>query len=236
MRKMLLFLFVVLFVFSGKSQGIKVMLVTGGHAFDTVQFFQMFDVLEGVEYEHFAQPNANKAIAKGAAEEFDVLVFYDMWKDISADQKAAYLKLTKQGKPFLFLHHSIVSYQKWGEFENIVGGKYVQEGKRVPEEKISTYDHDVWLYCYVENHTPITAGISEFRFFDEAYGNLRISDNVKPLLRTKHPKASDYVAWQHVYNKSNIVYLQMGHDKRTFENENFRKLVYQAIKYLAITN
>lgn len=236
MKKIVFLFVIILFVFAGRSQSIKVMLVTGGHAFDTVQFFQMFDVMHGIEYKHFAQPSANKEIENGAAEEFDVLVFYDMWDKISADQKAAYLKLTKQGKPFLFLHHSIASYQKWGEFEKLVGGKYTEKGKRVPEELVSTYDHDVWVYCNVENHTPITAGISEFRFFDEVYGNLSISDEVKPLLRTKHPKASDYIAWQHVYNKSNVVYVQLGHDRRCYENQNYQKLLLQAIKYLAITN
>ncbi len=236
MKRILLFALLSLGGIIAHGQGIKVMLVTGGHAYDTIPFFQMFDDMQGITYQHFEQPNANKAIAKGAADEFDVLVFYDMWNNISANEKAAYLRLTRQGKPFLFLHHSIVSYQNWGEFENLVGGKYVREGKRIPKEKQSSYDHDVWVYCYVENHTPITSGIKEFKFFDEVYGNLTISDEVQPLLRTKHPKASDYMAWKHVYNKSNVVYLQMGHDKRSYENENFQKLIYQSIKYLAITN
>ncbi len=228
-----------LFVFSvtiSKSQSIKVMLVTGGHAFDTLQFFQMFDAMEGVEYEHFEQPKANNEISKGTADDFDVLVFYDMWKTISEAEKKAYLNLTKEGKPFLFLHHSLASYQKWKEFENIIGGKYFEKGKKVPEELWSTYEHDVWLYCTVDTHSPITSGIKQFRFFDEAYGNVRISDNVKTLLRTKHPKSMEYVAWHNVYNKSNIVYIQPGHDKRTYVEKDYRALLGQAIKYLAITN
>lgn len=236
MRKLLLFLFFASLFLVCKSQPVKVMVVTGGHAFDTVLFFQMFDAFENIEYEHFAQPKANSELTKGIADNFEVLVFYDMWKTISNEEKAAYLKLTKQGKPFLFLHHSIASYQNWNEFENILGGKYFEKGKRVPEELLSTYDHDVWVYSTIENYTPVTSGFKDLRFFDEVYGNVRISENVKPLLKTRHPKSMEYVAWQHVYNQSNIVYIQSGHDRRTYESEDYRKLLKQAIKFLANTN
>jgi hypothetical protein len=48
-----------------QAQPIKVMLITGGHSFDTVQFFEMFDSFENIEYEHFQQPMANAAIVPG---------------------------------------------------------------------------------------------------------------------------------------------------------------------------
>ncbi|MEN8116206.1 MAG: ThuA domain-containing protein [Bacteroidota bacterium] len=236
MKRIVSFLFILLFVFPVFSQPVKVMLVTGGHAYDTVQFFHLFDALEDVEYEHFEQPFANREIAKDLAEEHDVLVFYDMWNTISDSEIAAYIKMTKLGKPFLFLHHSIASYQEWPEFERIIGGKYFQAGEDVPEELLSSYEHDVWVYSKVETYTPVTAGFRELRFFDEVYDNIRISDDIIPLLRTKHPKSMDYIAWENSYNSSKIVYLQPGHDYRTYESEDYRKLVLQAIKYLAKTN
>jgi type 1 glutamine amidotransferase len=211
------------------------MVVTGGHAFDTIQFFDMFDALPDIEYEHFQQPGANKKIAADLAKDFDVIVFYDMWKNISETEKGAYLKLTQKGMPLLFLHHSIVSYQDWPEFENIVGGKYVEKARGVPDDEVSTYEHDIWVYTKVENYTPVTAGLKEPRFFDEIYGNVRISEDVLPLLRTTHPKSMEYIAWQHKYNNSQVVYIQPGHDYRTYDNEEFRKLLIQAIKFLAGT-
>jgi len=219
-----------------KAQPIKVMLVTGGHAYDTIQFFDMFDALAGIEYTHFVQPKANQKLVKDLAKDFDVLVFYDMWKSISEAEKSAYLKLTQKGKPFLFLHHSIASYQDWPEFEKLLGGKYVEKGRGVPVEDQSNYEHDVWVYTKVENYTAVTVGFKEPRFFDEIYGNVHISDDVMPLLKTSHPKSMEYVAWQHKYNNSQVVYLQPGHDYRTYANEEYRKLLLQAIKFLAGTN
>jgi uncharacterized protein len=224
------FLFLILFT---QAQSIKIMVVTGGHAYDTVQFTDMFDALEGVEYEHFQQPKANQKLVKDLAEDFDVLVFYDMWKSISEIEKSAYLKLTEQGKPFLFLHHSIASYQDWPEFEKLLGGKYVEKARGVPVEEQSTYEHDVWVYGKVENITPVTRGFSEIRFFDEVYGNVRISDDVFPLIKTRHPQSMEIIAWENKYNNSKIIYLQPGHDRRTYESEDYKKLLLQAIKYLA---
>ena len=232
MKRIQFIFFFLISVNFGHAQPIKVMLVTGGHAFDTIQFFEMFDSMDGIEYEHFQQPKANKKLMNDLAEDFDVLVFYDMWKSISEFEKNAYLKMTHEGKPFLFLHHSIASYQDWNEFEKIVGGKYVEAARGVPKEEQSNYEHDVWVYSKVENYTAITVGLSEPRFFDEVYGNVRISDDVIPLLRTRHPKSMEYIAWQHKYNQSQIVYIQPGHDYRTYELAEYRKLVSQAIKYL----
>lgn len=230
-----LFQFLVV-VYLGKAQlpePVNIMLVTGGHAYDTVQFFQLFDSLDGISYTHFAQPKANQAIVAGYAEKFDVLVFYDMWQNISEGEKNAYLKLTKEGKPFLFLHHSLVSYQSWPAFEKILGGKYLENGFGVPDEELSTYEHDVWVYIRAAQNHPVTKGLGDLHFFDEVYGNFHVSDDVIPLLKTTHPKSTPLIGWENTFNSSKIMYLQPGHDYRTFETEDYRKLLTRAILYLA---
>lgn len=236
MKKALLIISLLFAVVLLKAQPIKIMLVTGGHAFDTVQFFQMFDALDGIEYEHFVQPKANAALVNGVAEKFDVLVFYDMWKTISESEKVAYLNLTKEGKPFLFLHHTLASYQDWGEFEKILGGKYVEKSPDIPVEQQSTYEHDVWVYIEVVKNHPVTNGFDNLKFFDEVYGNFTVSEKVTPLLKTNHPQSSEIIAWENSFNSSKIVYLQPGHDFRSFESEDYRKLILQSIKYLANSN
>lgn len=232
MKLLVAVLFMIMLGSQSIAEPIKVMLVTGGHAFDTLQFFQMFDELEGIEYEHFEQPEANRQIQREKTDDFDVIVFYDMWQNISLEERMAYINLTQKGKPMLFLHHSLVSYQNWSEFEKIIGGKYIEAGKNLDEESVSNYEHDVWVYCKVENYTPVTNGFRELRFFDEVYGNVRISDGVKPLLSTKHPKSMDYVAWENKYKNSTILYIQPGHDRRTYVEEDYRRLLLQAIHYL----
>jgi len=233
MKHLLLSIFVFVLSQYVYSQPVKIMIVTGGHKFDTLQFFEMFDALNNIDYKHFSQPQANQHIASAKTDDYDVLVFYDMWNSIDEIEKQAYLKLTREGKPMLFLHHSIVSYQDWPEFEKIIGGKYVKAELGVPVEELSNYEHDVWVYSKVENITPVTKGFGELRFFDEIYGNVRVSDNVTPLLKTSHPKSMEIIAWENRYNKSKIVYIQPGHDYRTYAEESYRKLLSQTIHYLA---
>lgn len=235
MKRIFLLFSAFFFIVFLKAQPVQVMLITGGHAYDTIHFLQLFDALDGIEYQEFEQPIANKTIANGLAENFDVLVFYDMWQDISDQEKSAYIELTKKGIPFLFLHHSLVSYQKWKEFEKIVGGKYIEKAANIPKSDLSTYDEDVWVYAKVLRNHPATRGFSSFRFFDEVYGNIRISENITPLLSCTHPKSSEIIGWENVYNASKIIYLQPGHDARTYDSEDYRKLIQQTIKYLAST-
>jgi len=71
------------------------------------------------------------------------------------------------------------------------------------------------------------------RFFDEVYGNVWVSEDVLPLLRTRHPKSMEFIAWENRCSASKIVYIQPGHDRRTFVEEDYRKLLQQAIHYLA---
>ncbi|MFW5774415.1 MAG: ThuA domain-containing protein [Tangfeifania sp.] len=232
----LLVVFNFLFLFLN-AQSVNVMLVTGGHSYDSIQFFQLFDSVENIEYEHFAQPEANKALAAEQWKEIDVVVFYDMWQDISEKEKQAYLEMTTQGKPMLFLHHSLVSYQQWPEFEKIVGGKYIERSPDIPDEQHSTYKHDVWINVEVVNpEHPVTKGFSDFRIFDEVYGNFRVSPDVQPLLKTDHPESSETIGWENRYNASTIVYLQPGHNHHAYGSPLYRKLISQAIHYLAQKN
>lgn len=236
MKRLILTLSTLFIIIILEAQPVKVMLVTGGHSFDTIQFLQLFNDLKGVEYKHFEQPVANKTVGAGLAGYFDVLVFYDMWQPISEEEKKAYIELTKKGKSFLFLHHSLVSYQNWSEFEKIVGGKYIEKGPGIPETEQSTYEHDVWVHIQAVQNHPVTRGFDGLRFFDEVYGNFRVSDGVIPLITTNHPKSNEIIGWENRYNSSKIIYLQPGHDYRTFESEDFKKLLLQTINYLAAAN
>lgn len=222
-----------LIIFTLNAQPVKIMLVTGGHSYDTIPFFQLFDAMEGIEYTHFAQPDANNAIADGVAENFDVLVFYDMWQEISETQKLAYTALTQKGKPMLFLHHSLVSYQSWPQFEKLLGGRYIEKRRGIPEKELSTYEHDVWVYIQPVGNHPVIKGFGSLRFFDEVYGNYRVSEDVIPIITTNHPQSERIIGWENRFNKSRIIYLQPGHDSRTYETEDYRRLLLQAIRYLA---
>ena len=191
----------------------------------------MFDSFTDINYDTIVQPAGNEMIQKSMISKYELIVFYDMYQEITDSQKSAYMKLLKQGKGMVFLHHSLVSYQDWPEFRKIIGGKYVLTSTE--NQSISTYKHDIDIEVeIVDQSHPITHGMKNFLIHDEVYGNYIVNENVSPILKTKHPESSKIIGWINQYENSRIVYLQSGHDHYAFENENFRTLVHNAIKWV----
>jgi len=223
------FLIFIGFQVSGKK--INVLIVTGGHDFDRKSFFEMFDTFQEINYTELKQPEANSQLGTIDSRTFDVVVFYDMPKTISDNEKANYYKLLKLGKGLVFLHHSLASYQQWNEYKNMVGGKYHEE---LHSPASSTYQHDVTFAVKNANPKhPVTKGITDFEIIDEVYGNTEVLPGVTPLLTTDHPQSSKIIGWTFKKGNSRIVYIQPGHDKNAWFNPNYQKLVRQAIAFVA---
>ena len=212
---------------------IKILIVTGGHSFEYKPFYNLFSSLSNISYDTLRHPNVNPLVASSEVQQYDAIVFYDMADSIAPAHQQAYIDLLNQGKAMIFLHHSLVSYQRWPEFIKIVGGQYHTSRVVVNGDTLSAnYEHDVVIPVKVEDkHHPITRGIRDFEIFDEIYGDVEILPTVKPLLSTSHPKSMKYLAWINEYGKSAVVYIQLGHGPSGFSNPNFKKLVQQAIEW-----
>lgn len=211
----------------------NILVITGGHDFEP-SFYQVFDSFKNVHYDTLSQPDFNKKLSSGVAEPYDVLVFYDMWQEIGAAERTAFLALLEKGKGMVFLHHSLVSYQHWDEFEKIVGGKYIEkEYHGDPAVQGSTYAEDITLEIkVVDPHHPVTRNVADFTIYDEGYQNIRINPDIHPLLSVSHPDCAETVAWTNSYGRSRIVYLMLGHDHHAHENENYRQLIFNAIRWV----
>lgn len=207
----------------------RILIITGGHDFEREPFFEIFKEMPGVSYREVIQPEANELWDSTLMDQFDVLVFYDMYQEIDKEQKAAFIKLLEKGKGLVFLHHSLASFQAWDEYERIIGGRYVESGS---DEERSTYQHDVEVDVQIADHMhPIAEGLNNFLIHDEVYGNFRVLPTVHPILKTTHPESGELIGWTNRYGNSRIVYIQLGHDHYAYENPNYRRLLKQAIDW-----
>jgi type 1 glutamine amidotransferase len=230
---------IVLMLFTGfvstlsKAKKINVLIITGGHDFEHIPFYGVFNAQPNVHYDTIVQPHANALIATPEINKYDVLVFYDMFDSILPSEQQAYVNLLKKGKAMIFLHHSLVSYQNWGEFMNIVGGKYHTRAVVIKGDTLkANYEHDVILPVRIEDKKhPVTAGINDFEIMDEVYGDTEIQPGVKPLLSTSLTKSMRYLAWINHYGNSDVLYIQLGHGPSAYSNENYRMLLQQAIEW-----
>lgn len=210
---------------------IRVLVVTGGHAFEREPFFTLFQGYPDIEYREVQHPKAHDLFKPEAARDYDVLVLYDMWQEIGEEAKANFVALLKQGKGVVALHHSLAGYQDWEEYARIIGGRFrlQKRGEKPP----STFKHGVKFTVHIADpEHPVTRGLKDFEIVDETYGDFEVDPQVKPLLTTDEPSSGKVIGWCHTYGKSRIVYIQLGHDHTAYENPNYRRLVVQAIRWV----
>lgn len=230
-QPILLSLLFILCSFTVSAKKLNILVITGGHGFDEKPFFEMFDSFQDITFTRLVQPEANTQLGTIDPKTYDAIVFYDMPKSITEQDKTNYYKLLKLGKGMVFLHHSQCSYQDWEGYKTIVGGKYHEE-KNSPQS--STYQHDITFTVKISDPKhPVTRGLKDFEILDEVYGNTEVLPGVTPLLTTDHPQSSKIIGWTHQIEKSRIVYIQPGHDKNAYQNAQYRQLVRQAINFVA---
>ncbi|MBI5384065.1 MAG: ThuA domain-containing protein [Verrucomicrobia bacterium] len=218
------------------AEKIRVLVFSGGHEFDTNQFLQLFQDNPDVSFAAFTHPKAHAQLRPEAARNYDVLVLYDMWQDITDEAKADFVAFLKSGKGLVSLHHSIANYQTWPEYRKIVGGRYylqktIVEGVEKPR---SIWKHDVEFQVrVVDERHPVTRGVKDFVIHDETYGLFDMAPESHALLQTDEPTSAKNIGWAKTHEGARVVYLQLGHDHLAYENPNYRKLVAQAIRWTA---
>jgi hypothetical protein len=99
---------------------LKVLVVTGGHGFDSEPFFKMFSDNPEITFAHAEHAKTNATVyERSDLTSYDVVVLYDMARHITGEQKAKLLALLDKGTGLVVLHHALVSYPDWPEFEKI---------------------------------------------------------------------------------------------------------------------
>ena len=214
----------------------RALVITGGHDFETGPFFQLFrdNTAVAVTAAEHAKDSAT-AWERDDLAAFDVVVLYDMPRNITPAQQAKMRSLFERGVGLVVLHHALVSFQEWPDYERIIGGRYPQPAPGQPQVSDSVgYQHDVDVRVTIlDPRHPITAGLKDFTIRDEIYWGFRVGRDVHPLLGTTHPKAGQPLMWTRTEGRSRVVYLQLGHDHHAFENLGFRELVARSIRWTA---
>ena len=216
------------------AANLKVLVVTGGHGFEKEPFFKMFNENKGIVPTFDSHRSTNATVFdRGDLSTFDVVVLYDIRQSITDSQKKNFLSLLDKGTGLVVLHHALVSYQHWPDYEKIIGGLYPEEdGKSGVVTDQVGYQHDVDIpVTIVARDHPITAGLKDFEIHDEIYWGYRVGPDVTALITTTHPKSGKPLGWCHTYRKSRVVYLQLGHGPEAFGDSNFRRLLGNSIRW-----
>jgi type 1 glutamine amidotransferase len=226
-----------------KSGATTVAVVTGAYPYDVVGLHNLFLRLDGVNayIQHFDDFIYDWGSVRT---EYDVVLFYN-WHRITPSEgenvwrkpvREALMELgdTKQG--IIVLHHALDAFPKWDFWSDLVGfdrstWASASEGKLHFEESIPI--------TVVDPEHPITRGMDNFTIEGETWETPGIDDvgpydDCNVLLTTDHPKQTPkQLAWTRTHNEARVMYLQPGHDLRSFEDRSFRTILQRGIQWTA---
>jgi len=90
---------------------LRVLLITGGHGYETNEFPAGVRDNPEITFTHVVQPQAQAWLAADKASSWDVAVLYDMWQPIDEAGRANFVARLKEGKGLVVTHHAIANYQ-----------------------------------------------------------------------------------------------------------------------------
>ncbi len=176
---------------------------------------------------------------------------------------SGFRRLLDGGKGLVFLHHALAGWPAWPEYADVLGGRFLYlpgevRGRRCLD---SGYRHNVTYRVRTVADHPVLEGIPcQFEITDELYLAEMFEDEVTPLLRADHtfcaenfhsaaravvdnemysnrdwphPPGSNLIAWVKSAGASPIVYLQPGDGPSAYENPHYRRLLGNAIRWVA---
>lgn len=211
-----------------REGALRALVVTGGHSYDS-EFYTLFE-WDGLAWDHAV--SNHEAFSLPIKDKYDVLVLYDSSPTATEEEQKNLRDFVEGGKGVVVLHHAIVDYGTWPWwYGEVVGGRYLMAADS--GMAASTYKHDVELFVRAAAEHPIVNGLGPFHLIDETYKGMWISPGVKVILKTDEPSSDGPVAWVSPYQKSRVVYLQLGHDRKAIMYPGYRELVKRAILWSA---
>ncbi len=142
------------------------LLTYGGHDFQEKEFFALWDALPGVSYTKAPLPRSADLFKPGLEKDYDVIVFYDMIKELTPAQQQGLMALLDRGIGIVSLHHNLGASLEWPEYHQVIGGSWLS-GKRTIDGRDygpSTYEHGQEISVQVaDKEHPITKGLVRLR-------------------------------------------------------------------------
>lgn len=155
----------------------------------------------------------------------DVMVVYCRRTKISGEQLKKVQAWCKAGRPIVGLRTASHAFQNWLAFDKeVLGGDYKGHGGSEPTVTVK-------IPAKSAGH-PVLAGVREWTRPGRLYRNPKLAKDVTVLCRGTGKKDTQPVAWVRTQNKGRVFYSSLG-IPRDFPNENFRRLLINALFWTA---
>lgn len=214
----------------------RAVVVTGGHGFEEQPFKDMFESFQNLDLTFVMLKDESEIFEDISKWPYDVVVLYNMTQAISEKRQRNLIALLDQGVGLVALHHAIGAFADWPEYRKIIGAKYwlkdtVEDGVKHPQ---CQWKEGVDMKMHVEDAShPIMAAIQNFAIHDETYKGYTLEPDNHLLLSCDETGSQKEVAWTRAYRNAKVCYIQPGHGPATHADPNYRRIVLQAIEWVA---
>ncbi len=156
-------------------EDVPVLVVRGGHSYDTPDFENMCLRLNGIKSDLVLTEHMEKMSVSEIDQKYDAILFLNQNKHYRTSNKnrKQYMDLTERGVGMVFLQFTLSSQPEWDEFHDLVGGKWFLKNYTKDPKLHSTYFTEMTLDIEVlDQRHPVTEGIVDFTMTDAYYGNI----------------------------------------------------------------
>lgn len=219
---------------SDPSRPVHAAVVTGGHAYDVVNFHRLFRGLEGVDayVQHFEDFRTSPQTVRDA---YEAVVFYIHYKDPPGEggvplhagrPVGALQRLGEVAQGIVLLHHAVLAYPDWDVWRRIVG---------IADPRMQGFQDDQTVRCEIaEADHPVTLGLQPWEMIDETYDAADPDPaDSRILITNDHPKNMRALAWTRGHAAARVFCYQSGHDNQTWADANFREVLRRGILWSA---
>jgi type 1 glutamine amidotransferase len=229
--------FVFCFALQVRAQGIKAVVLTGGHDYPYDALFGLFENIENFTYVHDDQEDDSEIFEDISGWDYDLIIMHNMGKRISEKRQQNFISLLEQGVGIVAIHHVIAVYTEWPHIKKILGVRYHDFDETIygvlyPQ---SDYHEGIDINVFVKDSLhPITRGMSDHVVHDEVYSKMSYEPDNHVLLWTDREEiAGEALAWTRRYANANIFFNTLGHDVATLTDPVFQGMIARAIRWAA---
>lgn len=230
MKKNILTFILATVSFSMFGQSIMVFSKTNGYRHKSIETgIRTLDTLAGELGCAIAFSEDSLDISEARLDTVDVLIFLSTSGDVLNDnQQTAVENFINQGKAFIGIHGASATEYDWEWYGGLVGRFFVDHPK-VQEATL-----------HIEKHTPLTEDLPDSMVTTDEWYNFEtpFPESLNILMTLDESsyeggKMGNYhpITWCHEYGGGRSFYTALGHTDEIYQNENFRNLIKQAIKW-----
>jgi len=214
-----------------RDSRVRVAVITGAHPYDVVGLQAAFRAMPELE----AYPQSLEDFVTdtgGGHERYDAALFYNFHQETPAEDapgwgksaKRVLERLGEREQGIVMLHHGIAAFREWPLWSAICGMEnryydwYPESTLRI---EIAKPDH------------PITRGMSPWVMTDEPYVIPDPGEGNEVILTTDHAKSGRTLGWVRQYRRARVFCFQPGHDRRAYDDPNWRAVIARGVLWAA---